>query len=221
MMKATTTESGMRDGGGIKARRWFVALFAAAFCATPRLASADTDCIASRVIGNAAIQRDGATGPVRPGLPLRQGDRLSTEAGARVEIGCADGSIIVVGDRTTVRLSILLSGGAQPRNAVLELAEGILRMVLPNGHRWERFDIVTRTAVASVRSTTWIVDATPDTTGVFVAEGGVLVSSRADQAQVFLQPGFGVDVGTQPQPLEVKAWGAPRVENATSRTRLP
>ncbi len=199
-----------------------MALLAIALCIAPRPSvAAETDCIAARVVGAATITRGAATMPVRPGLALTQGDRLATEADSRVEITCADGSNVVIGDRTTVRLSIFLTGGTQPRNAVLELAEGILRTVLPNGHRWERFDIVTRTAVASVRSTTWIVDAKPGTTGVFVEAGGVLVSSRADQAQVFLQPGFGVDVGTQPQPLEIKAWGAARVNDVRARTRLP
>jgi hypothetical protein len=132
---------------------------------------------------------------------------------------CPDGSTLVVGERSTVRLTIFVTGD-RPHNAVVELLEGIVRALLPGGHTWERFDIVTRTAVASVRSTDWIVDAKADTTGVFVEDGNVLVSSRANQAQIYLPAGFGVDVGTQPAPLQARAWAPARVEDARARTRL-
>jgi hypothetical protein len=177
-------------------------------------------CIASRVAGDAAVQRGATRQAVRPSMPLRQGDQLVTGTGGRVEIRCPDGSSLVVGERSTVRLSIFITDN-RPHNAVVELLEGIVRTLLPSGHSWERFDIVTKTAVASVRSTIWIVDAKPDTTGVFVEDGNVLVSSRANQAQVYLPAGYGVDVGRQPAPLETRVWGAARVSDVQARTRLP
>jgi hypothetical protein len=201
-------------------------LAAAAACmvgglSMPASAQDRTACIASRVIGEASIQRAANTMPARPGMPLAQGDELTTGAGGRVEVLCPDGSTLVVGDRTRVRLSIFISGNAQPRSAVLELLEGILRTVLPSGHAWERFDIVTRTAVASVRSTIWFVDAKPDTTGVFVEEGGVLVSSRATQAQIFVPAGLGTDVDRTATSLQTRSWGQPRLDDVRARTRMP
>jgi hypothetical protein len=180
-----------------------------------------TACVASRVVGEATIQRAANSMPARPGMPLAQGDELVTGSGGRVEVLCPDGSTLVVGDRTRVRLSIFISGNTQPRSAVIELLEGILRTVLPSGHAWERFDIVTRTAVASVRSTIWFVDAKPDTTGVFVEEGGVLVSSRATQAQVFVPAGLGTDVDRTATSLQTRAWGQPRQDDVRARTRMP
>jgi hypothetical protein len=186
----------------------------------PAFAQERSPCIASRVIGDAALQRGAARQPVRPSMPLRQGDQLITGAGGRVEMRCPDGSSLVVGERSTVRLSIFVTDD-RPHNAAIEVLEGIVRTLLPRGHTWERFDIVTRTAVASVRSTVWIVDVKPDTTGVFVEDGGVLVSSRANQAQVYLTAGYGVDVGTQAAPLEIKVWGAARIADVQARTNLP
>ena len=72
-----------------------------------------------------------------------------------------------------------------------------------------------------MRSTMWIVDVKADSTGVFVEDGNVLVSSRADQAQIYLPAGYGVDIGVRPAPLESRLWGAARVEDARARTRLP
>lgn len=184
------------------------------------LAQDRAPCIAARVIGDASIARDGATQPVRPSMPLRQGDRLITDAGGRVEVRCPDGSSLIVGERSTVRLSIFITDD-RPHNAAIELLEGIVRTLLPSGHTWERFDIVTRTAVASVRSTTWIVDAKPDTSGVFVEDGNVLVSSRVNQATIYLPAGFGVDVGTQPATLEARVWGPPRLADVQARLRMP
>src|SRR5689334_3086186 len=184
------------------------------------LAQDRAPCIAARVVGDASIQRGATTQPVRPSMPLRQGDQLVTGVGGRVEMRCPDGSSLVVGERSTVRLSIFITD-QRPQNAVVELLEGIVRTLLPGGHTWERFDIVTRTAVASVRSTMWIVDVKADSTGVFVEDGNVLVSSRADQAQIYLPAGYGVDIGGRPAPLESRLWGAARVEDARARTRLP
>jgi hypothetical protein len=189
--------------------------------ARPVLAQDRTTCVASRVVGEASVQRAANALPARPGMPLAQGDQLTTGAGGRVEVTCPDGSTLVVGERTRVRLSIFVTGNARPHNAVLELLEGILRTVLPSGHAWERFDIVTRTAVASVRSTTWVVDAKPDTTGIFVEDGGVLVSSRATQAQVFLPAGLGTDVGLRADRLEARPWGQQRLDDLRARTRMP
>ena len=184
------------------------------------LAQDRAPCIAARVVGDASVQRGATTQPVRPAMPLRQGDQLVTGAGGRVEMRCPDGSSLVVGERSTVRLSIFITD-QRPQNAVVELLEGIVRTLLPGGHTWERFDIVTRTAVASVRSTIWIVDVKADSTGIFVENGNVLVSSRADQAQIYLPASYGVDIGVQSAPLEMRVWGAPRVEDVRARTRLP
>ena len=189
--------------------------------AQPAPAQDRTACVASRVVGEASVQRAANALPVRPGMPLAQGDRLTTGAGGRVEVLCPDGSTLIVGESTRVQLSIFVTGNAQPHNAVLELLEGILRTVLPSGHAWERFDIVTRTAVASVRSTTWIVDAKPELTGVFVEDGGVLVSSRTTQAQVFVPAGLGTNVDLRATRLEAGPWGQPRLDDVRARTRMP
>ena len=71
-------------------------------------------------------------------------------------------------------------------------------------------------AIASVRGTTYVVDAGAEQTSVFVLDGLVAVRKPEDAATVNLRAGEGVDVapGT---PLEVRTWGAARVAALIAR----
>jgi len=184
------------------------------------VADAAEACRAARLVGAAQIVRAAAAMPLLVGAPLRPADRVITAPGGRVEILCPDGSSLVIGEATEIEL-IRFQPEDAPANALVRLARGILRAVLPQGHRWQGFDVVTRTAVASVRSTAWIVEAMPENTAVFVIEGGVLISSRADQAQVHLSPGEGTDVGLGQGPKPAARWGAARANGVLQRTQLP
>lgn len=176
----------------------------------------------SRLAGMPAILRPGGQRvPAVRGMTLHQGDRVTTGTGGRLEITADDGTVIVVGEATTVMLSRFVapgdSGGGQ---ALLDLIEGILRLQLP--HSWNRFEVITATAVASVRSTDWIVDAgKPGTTAVFVAQGRVQVENSARTAAVLLDPGFGTDVPAGGLPTTPKRWGQARVDGVMARTHLP
>jgi hypothetical protein len=81
--------------------------------------------------------------------------------------------------------------------------------------------VTTRTAVASVRSTQWIVDAGADSTGVFAIEGRVTVVDRQMRGGVILDPGYGTDVRAGEPPSQPKRWGQKRVDDVTARTSLP
>lgn len=183
-------------------------------------ANAAEPCRTARLAGGVQIVRGGTTTPLAAGAVLRASDRIVTSAGARVEVACPDGSSLIIGEATEVEL-IRFQPDDAPANALVRLARGILRAVLPQGHRWQGFDVVTRTAVASVRSTAWIVEATPENTAVFVIEGGVLISARADQTQVHLSAGEGTDVALGQGPKAAAQWGTARANGVLSRTQSP
>lgn len=177
-------------------------------------------CRIARLVGAAQIVRGGAAAPLVAGASLHAADRIVTSAGGRVEVTCPDGSSLVIGETTEVEL-VRFQPDDAAANALVRLARGILRAVLPQGHRWQGFDVVTRTAVASVRSTAWIVEAMPENTAVFVIEGGVLVSARANQTQAHLTAGEGTDVALGQGPRPAARWGAARASGVLSRTRSP
>jgi hypothetical protein len=176
----------------------------------------------SRLVGSPMILRPGGRRiPAARGMMLHEGDRVATGSGGRLEITADDGTVIVVGEETTVMLTRFVapsdSGTGQ---GLLDLLEGILRLQLPRS--WNRFEVITATAVASVRSTDWIVDAgKPGNTAVFVVQGRVEVENSARTSAVLLDPGFGTDVPAGGLSTMPKRWGQARVDAVMARTRIP
>ena len=115
---------------------------------------------------------------------------------------------------------IVTPGDAGPGQGLLDLVGGILRLNLPGS--WNRFEVITATAVASVRGTDWLIDAQgAQNTAVFVAEGRVEVENIARTGAVLLYPGFGTDVKAGALPTTPKRWAKKRVDAALARTAIP
>jgi hypothetical protein len=134
-----------------------------------------------------------------------------------VVIRFEDGSLCTIGpDSELVLADLAASAGGW-----LELVRGIVRLILAPGARSTETGVRTRAAVASVRSTDFIVDAALDRAAVFVADGAVLVTGRLTGASVTLQGGEGTDVGLREPPTPPKRWGEKRVGEVTARTSLP
>lgn len=174
-----------------------------------------------RVVGEVSLLRGADSLPAATGTALHEGDGIATAAESRVEILCADGSTITVGPDSTIsvaRFAPAAGGGAG--EAFLDLISGILRVTLSGRAPWQSFEVRSATAVASVRSTDWIVDATRVKTGVFVVGGRVAVTDRAGAGEVMLAPGEGTDVLAHGLPSAPKAWGQPRIDGVIARTTL-
>ena len=110
---------------------------------------------------------------------------------------------------------------AAPQGGWIELVRGIVRLVLSPGARQVERGVRTRAAVASVRSTEFVVDATLDRVAIFVAQGSVQVTGRLTGASVLLGPGDGTDVELRRPPTPVHPWGQKRIREVMSRTTVP
>jgi hypothetical protein len=189
--------------------------------AVARAAEPRTVGTVSRLAGAPSILRGGQQLAAERGMALREGDRVVTGAGGRLEITAADGSTITVGEQTTVVLTRFVApGDSGPGSGLLDLVEGILRLNLPGS--WNRFEVITATAVASVRGTDWLIDAQgTENTAVFVAAGRVEVENIARTGAVLLDPGFGTDVKAGALSTMPKRWAKKRVDAALARTAIP
>ncbi len=175
----------------------------------------------SRLAGTPSIvEASGHAVVLVRGVMLHEGDRVATGPGGRLEIVATDGTTIAVGEQTTLVLTRFVAPSqARPGHGLLDLIEGILRIGLPGS--WNRFEVTTGTAIASVRSTDWLVETAADNTAVFVFKGRVEVVNHARTGAVLLDPGFGTDVRAGAFPTNPKRWGPSRVEADLARIRIP
>jgi ferric-dicitrate binding protein FerR (iron transport regulator) len=104
------------------------------------------------------------------------------------------------------------AGDAPPR--AIELQNGAIFIEVTPGSAPTQ--IRTPHAIAAVRGTTYVVDASDASTSVFVLEGRVQVRKTNDASTVTLGPGEGVDVAADAA-LRVVSWGAARVAALLAR----
>ena len=174
-----------------------------------------------RVVGEVNVLRGTERLPAVTGTALQQGDAIATGPQGRAEVVVSDGSTVTLGAGTTLSLASLTAPASGPGQAFLDLIEGILRIALSGERPWHSFEVRSATAVASVRSTDWIIDATRVKTGVFVVDGRVAVTGREGAGEVTLTPGQGTDVLIGGLPGAPKTWGQARVDDVLARTQLP
>jgi ferric-dicitrate binding protein FerR (iron transport regulator) len=92
----------------------------------------------------------------------------------------------------------------------VRLDSGALFVKFHPAARPGNFQILTPQAIASVRGTTWAVEAKDGRTSVLVLTGVVDVTSANAATTAVVREGQGVDVDSQGGPLQVKRWSSAR-----------
>jgi hypothetical protein len=183
------------------------------------LAAAEPVGRVARQVGAVVVLRQLRPQPLIIGSEVFADDTIRTGPSAKARIDCRNGLTIVIGPDTELRLASYLADPAGGLDVFLGLLSGIVRLIGAAQPGERRIEVETRNAVASVRSTDWLVDLKPDSTGVFVAEGGVEVRSRSG-GSVVLAPTEGTDVRDGAAPTPARRWGAARRDAALARTTL-
>ena len=171
--------------------------------------------------GKVEVRRDDAKLSSYIGRRLYAGDSLVTGRGGRVLLEFTDRSLLALGAGTELRLDDYQVGSAAGGlKGLLTLLGGILRMSIVQSTKAEDFSIRTQTAMASARSTDWIVESQPSETTIFVLSGVVTVSDAAKGASVQVAAGEGTNVAASAaaSPTAPKVWRAKRAADALSRT---
>ncbi len=208
-------------------RRWVLRALALVFFVAWGSASAAADETAVgqvvRKSGFVTLTRDNRTRVVAVGAPVLVADRIVTADDGRVEIAFHDRTALVIGPASEVVVAdYQVDDRGNRLRALLALIGGILRSTVVRAPESGTFDVETRVAVASVRSTEWVIET--DRHGhaaVFVVDGVVEVASRSEKAGVRVEAGFGTDVFGDKAPTPPKQWGKKRVEAVLARTRMP
>jgi hypothetical protein len=205
----------------------FCLAFLLALVAGPSPAAAqEVVAMVDGVAGRAFLGREAARLTAQRGLEVQRRDEIITLDDGRLRLNFRDGSVVAVGPNSRVLVLHYLDtlGGADSRAPVLDLILGILRLSVPDvgALGWS---VRTRAAVASSRSTDWIVEAQADKTAVVVLGGKVVVETPEGaplRDSLLLTGGEGVDVTLgAPIPDTPTRWGAQRVVRFVERTQVP
>lgn len=153
--------------------------------------------------------------------PLPQGAAtIATGPGARVEVRCDDDLVLTIGAGAEVALAGLTRPAGPQRSVVLRLLQGIVGIDAPN-RTWSAFEVRTPLAIASARSTSWLVEyAEPTGAGVFVRSGAVAVTGARGGATVTLTGGQGVTIIPGAASVAVLTWSEARRAGAAATLGL-
>lgn len=166
----------------------------------------------------AAPPAAGRARTLQPGATLNQGDSVSTGRGARLRLVFTDGSVLQLGEETTLTIA-LFAGPPERRSVLLDAPRGVFRAIVETLSPASRFEIRANTAVASVRGTDFMGEVRDGAAAIFVLEGVVAVAGPG--AAVTLREGEGADVPAGAPPRPPVRWGKARIDRLLAATAAP
>jgi hypothetical protein len=175
------------------------------------------------IIGQvSAVRGTGAARSLALNSPVMAGETVVTAPGARARLRFTDGSVIVLGENTEIKISRYRINRDE-RHVFLDLVKGLARSVVTKMSPKSSFEIQTPTAIAAVRSTVFCVEQHADgKMETVVVEGSLAVTSRGAQvARAILEPGFGTTVAKDKAPIAPEIWEVSRIDAMRSRAMIP
>lgn len=172
------------------------------------------------VAARGEVFADTGSGPqqaLQMNAPVHLGDTIVTGRG-KAKVALGDGSILSIGENTRIQVSQFTSADAN-QAVRLNLFSGVLRPLVNRTTSTGSFEVETQTAIAAVRGTDWVMEATADNTAVALLRGRVAVSRRDDRraSALLRSPGQGTDVPRGQPPKPPAPWGTQRLANLLVR----
>lgn len=200
------------------AGRWLPILAGALVLVAAPAAAEQRSCEVAEVAGDATLAHDGSRSAAQVGADLAASDLLRTGSSGRIDVACSDGTRVTLGPDTEINLGSLVAEQDETASIGMSLHRGIARFLAPV-RTWGTFNVFGPVAVASVRSTEWVMETPKNGTNVFVLDGVVeVLGKRGDNVR--LEPTYGVDVAADGAMGAPKKWGAKRVADVLTRLGL-
>lgn len=187
-------------------------LAAAVLCVSVLLLASDALAAAfvaqvMKVRGEARVARDGQDTSLAMGSALQLGDVVKTGAGARLRLRFVDGSILALGENTTLSIDLFaVDAASKSRTVVLTLLQGIVNAAAAkSGENQFDYQIKTANGYSAVRGTKWIVAFHEALMTLYVLNGIVELGANGAVPPVMVNAGQwgSVDASgavTPPQP---------------------
>jgi len=143
------------------------------------------------VRGEATVDQGGQTRPLAQGERVEAGGVIRTGAHGRVKLRFLDGSVVVVGDQSSLRVDHRrLNGQGQRESAGFILDVGLIGQTISPGPAGS-WSVRTPTAVTAVRGTEYVIEVDERReTAVHVRSGSVSVEPLAPPRGVRLPGGW-------------------------------
>jgi hypothetical protein len=189
------------------------ASFAILLAAWPAAAQQAGEVLAAK--GESFVDAGGKRSALKVGDAVQVGDTVEVSDGAKLKLRMVDGSVLSAASGTRVTIESYV---AQPRDAKLALAAGLLRAVVAKVGQPARFEVDTATGVAAVRSTDWFIRIVGEATHVGVLEGRVRLASAATHRAVEIPAGQGARVESGHNPVPPHVWSQAEFDDVIART---
>ncbi|MDH4093188.1 MAG: SPOR domain-containing protein [Betaproteobacteria bacterium] len=128
--------------------------------------------------------------PLAPGVELRSGDELRTGAGARLYVRLAEGSVVKLGEKASMRIAELAPDRGGVFAAALNVLEGAFRFTTDVLGKPRRRDVSIRvaTVTAGIRGTDLWGKSVPERQVVCLIEGRIEVGAEGEAPVTMDQP---------------------------------
>jgi hypothetical protein len=171
--------------------------------------------------GQCFLEAGGQRTALKIGDAVHVGDSVDVPQGAKLKLRMADGTVIAAAPGSHLTIDKYTLGGADKRDAKLDLASGLLRAVVAAVGEPQTFEVSTATGVAAVRSTDWFIEAKPGSAQVGVLDGAVLFSSVATGKTVRIPARWGSRIEAGKDPVPARVWTAAEFDADIARTDVP
>ena len=135
------------------------------------------------------IDRDGRRLPLIPGMELRPGDQVVTDAGSRVMVKLADGSLVRLGEKGQLRFTEL-SPTRELFKAALDVLEGAFRFTTDVVAKARKREVSIRAAqvTAGIRGTDFWGRARQGNETLCLIDGEIEVAAAGDKPVTLREP---------------------------------
>ena len=135
------------------------------------------------------IERDGRRLPLIPGMELRPGDQVVTDAGSRVMVKLADGSLVRLGEKGQLRFTEL-SPTRELFKAALDVLEGAFRFTTDVVAKARKREVSIRAAqvTAGIRGTDFWGRARQGNETLCLIDGEIEVAAAGEKTVTLREP---------------------------------
>jgi len=135
------------------------------------------------------IERDGRRLPLIPGMELRPGDQVVTDAGSRVMVKLAEGSVVRLGEKGQLRFSEL-APTRELFKAALDVLEGAFRFTTEVVAKTRKREVSIRAAqvTAGIRGTDFWGRARQGNETICLIDGELEVAAAGEQPVTLREP---------------------------------